>query len=58
MDVIHDAWEMGDGVGVGMRTTRSKLAQCQTQLARWSQRKFGDAEKVLKQKTKQLKVLQ
>ncbi|XP_059429046.1 uncharacterized protein LOC132162844 [Corylus avellana] len=58
MEVIKKAWEMGVDGGIGMQTARLKLAQCQTQLMRWSARKYGDAERVFKRKTKQLEVLQ
>lgn len=56
--LINEAWERGGDVGVGMQPARTKLASCQTQLASWSKRKFGNAAKMLKQKTKQLELLQ
>jgi hypothetical protein len=49
---------MGDDGGIGMQPTRMKLALCQKQLVHWSARKHGDADKVLKRKTKQLEILQ
>jgi hypothetical protein len=56
--IIKDAWEMGDVGGVGMHSARSRLAHCQTKLSQWSYRKFGDSERVLEDKTKQLEELQ
>lgn len=41
-----------------MQLVRQKLGQCQNDLTRWSVRKFGNAEKILKQKTKELETLQ
>lgn len=58
MDVVNEAWGMDVSGGMGIQTARLKLAQCQTQLTRWSSRKFGDAQKVLKMKTKLLNELQ
>jgi hypothetical protein len=58
LDVIKEAWELGADGGVGMQSTRLRLAQCQTSLVRWSTRKYGDVEKRLKEKTKQLDLMQ
>jgi hypothetical protein len=40
-----------------MQMVRQKLASCQADLSSWSSRKFGNASKKLKVKTKQLELL-
>jgi hypothetical protein len=39
-------------------TAQEKLAQCQTDLTRWCKQKFGNVEKMLKKKTKELQAMQ
>jgi hypothetical protein len=56
--IVREAWERG-GLGRSkMSLVWQKLAHCQNDLSRWSARKFGDDERKLKQKTKQLEDLQ
>jgi hypothetical protein len=50
-NIIKD-WAHGHANG------QQKLSICQTNLKRWSTRKFGHAEKILKKKTKELELLQ
>lgn len=57
-NVIQNAWKESEGGPTPMQLVRTKLASCQTQLTCWSSRKFGNAKKKLKEKTKQLKGLQ
>jgi ribonuclease HI len=56
--IIKESWEGGDTGPTAMHTARQKLALCQTNLKWWSTRKFGNAEKLLKKKTKELELLQ
>jgi len=41
-----------------MQAVQQRLSSCQQELSRWSWRKFGNAKKQLKEKTKQLEELQ
>jgi hypothetical protein len=55
---VCDAWDEG-GLGASkMQQVRQKLSNSQSGLTRWSARKFGNAERVLKEKTKKLELLQ
>jgi hypothetical protein len=56
--VVAEAWLNGGLGGSKMQQVRQKLAACQADLSSWSSRKFGDAEKKITQKTKQLELLQ
>jgi hypothetical protein len=56
--VVDEAWVSGGLGGSKMQMVRQKLANCQADLSSWSSRKFGDASKKLKAKTKQLELLQ
>lgn len=56
--IVCEAWEGGGLGGSKMQLVRQKLAHCQHDLSRWSERKFGNAERKLKEKTKQLEALQ
>jgi hypothetical protein len=56
--VVDDAWVNGGLGGSAMQMVQQKLAYCQTELSSWSSRKFGNASKKLKDKTKQLELLQ
>jgi hypothetical protein len=53
-DVVKQAWKEGDTGGTSFLMARLKLASCQAGLKRWSVRKFGSADRVLKNKRKQL----
>ena len=57
-DVVREAWEAGDMEGTTIHTARLKLANCQMGLKCWSGNKFGNAERELKRKSKQLVILQ
>jgi hypothetical protein len=57
-DMVKQAWEEGDTGGTSFLMARLKLASCQAGLKRWSVRKFGNADRVLKKKRKQLVELQ
>jgi hypothetical protein len=50
--VVDDAWVNGGLGGSAMQMVQQKLAYCQTELSSWSSRKFGNASKTLKDKTK------
>jgi hypothetical protein len=56
-DVVREVWMEGATGGTAIHMARLKLAGCQTRLKRWSG-KFGNAERELKRKRKQLAVLQ
>lgn len=56
--VMKEAWVNGGLGGSKMQMVRHKLANCQADLSSWSSQKFGDAAKKIKQKTKQLELLQ
>jgi nucleoside-triphosphatase THEP1 len=56
--VVQEVWIETEGGITAIGTVQEKLAPCQTKLKNWSSRKFGQAEKVLKEKTKALEVLQ
>jgi hypothetical protein len=56
--IVCDAWDEGGLGGSKMQQVRQKLSSCQSGLTRWSARKFGNAERVLKEKTKILGILQ
>ncbi|XP_059454900.1 uncharacterized protein LOC132185097 [Corylus avellana] len=56
--VVENAWVSGVLGGSKMQQVRQKLASCQADLSSWSKRKFGDATKKIKQKTRQLELLQ
>jgi hypothetical protein len=61
LGVIKEAWSiegMPELGGAGIFPAPQRLANCQNLLTRWSSRKFRDAEKALKEKTKQLEILQ
>jgi hypothetical protein len=56
--MLEEAWNddsMGDSA---MQVVQGKLEHYQRTLSRWSERKFGNAEKLLKKKTKHLEELQ
>jgi exonuclease III len=57
-DVMQDAWSGGQVGTTGIQTMINKLATCQRSLIRWSGAKYGNAEKLIKEKTKELEELQ
>jgi hypothetical protein len=56
--IVQQAWEEGDSGATAITTTKLKLANCQVDLKWWSGRKFGNADRELKKKRKQLLQLQ
>jgi hypothetical protein len=58
MEVITNAWGAGGFSAGGMQATRERLAHCQTKLSHWSDKKYHDVERVLKEKSKKLEELQ
>jgi hypothetical protein len=57
-DIVKEAWVAEDGGLNAHQTAQQKLLNCQKKLTRWSMGKFGHAEKILKQKSKKLAMLQ
>jgi hypothetical protein len=56
--IVDNAWvEEGMG-GTSLLWVREKLVNCQTKLSSWSSQKFGEADKKLKIKMKELAALQ
>jgi hypothetical protein len=56
--IVQQAWEEGDSGAIAITTARLKLANCQADLKWLSGRKFGNADRELKKKRKQLLQLQ
>lgn len=56
--IVSQAFEEGGLEGSRMQQVKQKLENCQNNLTRWSSSKFGNADRKLKQKTKQLESLQ
>jgi hypothetical protein len=52
--VIKEAWSKEGEGATDMGNVRQKLSSCQGKLRSWSSRKFGSAEKLIKEKTKYL----
>jgi hypothetical protein len=55
---VQQAWEEGDSGATAITTARLKLANCQANLKWWNGKKFGNADRELKKKRKQLLELQ
>jgi hypothetical protein len=51
-DIFKEVWMDMEGVDPDVGLIMQKLVGCQTKLTNWSARKFGNAEKELKWKTK------
>jgi hypothetical protein len=56
--IVQQAWDEGELGDTAITTARLKLANCQADLKRWSRKKFGNADRELKKKRKQLLELQ
>ena len=56
--IMQQAWDEGDSGDTAITTAILKLANCQADLKRWSGKKFGNANRELKKKRKQLLQLQ
>jgi hypothetical protein len=56
--IIEETWGENVQGPTAMQVAQQKLSMCQTNLKRWSTGKFGHAEKLLKEKTKKLELLQ
>lgn len=56
--VVQGAWNADAGGSTAVEVAQEKLEMCQTRQKQWSRKKFGLAEKVLKEKTKELDFLQ
>jgi hypothetical protein len=56
--IMEEAWHAGYTGASGLQTMQNKLAVCQKSFTRWSGAKYGNAEKLIKQKTKELEELQ
>jgi exonuclease III len=56
--VIKEAWSKEGEGATNMGNVRQKLNSCQRKLMCWSSRKFGSADKLIKEKTKLLAQLQ
>jgi hypothetical protein len=51
---VQQAWEEGDSGVTTITIARLKLANCQANLKWWNGKKFGNADRELKKKRKQL----
>jgi hypothetical protein len=56
--VVEEAWKVEPTGDLPMQVVLEKLGSCQKTLSRWSGRRFGNAERLIKKKTKALEVLQ
>jgi hypothetical protein len=57
-DLVEKTWQ-GDNDGTsGLQLVQNKLAACQRSFSRWSCMKYGNADKIIKKKTKELEALQ
>jgi hypothetical protein len=56
-EIVAKAWRDEENLEPGNISVAQKLASCQSKLSSWSSRKFGNAEKVLKKKSKLLEEL-
>jgi hypothetical protein len=57
-DIITGAWNGCSDEGASLQMVQQKLAHCKSALRRWNGQKYGCAEKAIKEKTKQLEILQ
>ena len=55
---MKEAWIGGFEGATSIQTMHNKLATCQRSLVRWSGTKYGNAGKLIKEKTKELKAFQ
>ncbi|XP_059436588.1 uncharacterized protein LOC132169591 [Corylus avellana] len=58
MEVIKAAWCDDTIGGTGIQVVQQKLEACKGELKRWNWRKHGNFERAIKEKTKQLEILQ
>jgi ribonuclease HI len=58
MQIIKNAWGTCNVGATGMQAARERLSHCQSQLTRWSDKKFSHTDRVLKDKTKKLEEMQ
>jgi exonuclease III/ribonuclease HI len=56
--LVEETWNRGVDGTSGLQMVQHKLAACQRSFTRWSCRKYGNAEKTIKKKTKELEALQ
>jgi hypothetical protein len=56
--VLEEAWKGGDTGQTGLQTVQNKLANCQRTFIRWNGRKFRNVERLIRNKTKELELLQ
>jgi hypothetical protein len=57
-NIIRSAWEQSSLPGGPMQAVRSNLERCQTLLKSWNRRKYGNMEKMVNRKSKELLHLQ
>ena len=56
-DIIANAWNDGSVGGSLIQTVQQRLEKCKGDLRRWSWQKYGNIEKAIRDKTKQLEIL-
>jgi hypothetical protein len=52
------AWTGSSDEGASLQMVQQKIARCKSALRRWNGQKYGCAEKAIKEKTKQLEIIQ
>jgi hypothetical protein len=55
---VEETWNDGEEGTSGLQMVQKKLAACQRRFTRWSGKKYGNVDKILKEKTKELEILQ
>jgi hypothetical protein len=55
---VEETWNEGEEGTSGLQMVQKKLAACQRRFTRWSGKKYGNVDKILKEKTKELEILQ
>ena len=56
--ILDEVWQEDSSGAYNIQVVQNKLATCQRSLSRWSCRRFGDTERIIKEKTKALADLQ
>lgn len=57
-EIIKNAWCDDTTGGSSIQVVQQKLETCKVDLRRWNWQKYGNFEKAIKEKTKQLEILQ
>jgi exonuclease III len=56
--LVEKTWQGDNDGNPGLQLVQNKLAACQRSFSRWSCMKYGNADKIIKEKTKELEALQ